>query len=129
MGWVRPILVAMLALAVAAPAHASFPGQNGKIAFSRGDSIWTVNPDGSDRTQITNGAKDTAPRWSPDGGQIAFTSSRADPNPFTCTSCDRDVYVMDADGSDMRRLTHTAPGFGFGPSWSPDGTRLAFARS
>ncbi len=38
-----------------------------------------------------------------------------------------DVYVVDADGTGLRRLT-TSPGDDFDPSWSPDGTRIAFRR-
>jgi Tol biopolymer transport system component len=37
------------------------------------------------------------------------------------------VYVVDADGTGLRRLT-TSPGDDFDPSWSPDGTRIAFRR-
>ncbi len=36
-----------------------------------------------------------------------------------------DVWTIDADGTDLTRLTHS-PGFEFDPSWSPDGTRIAF---
>jgi TolB protein len=36
-----------------------------------------------------------------------------------------DVWTIDADGTDLRRLTHS-PGPDFDPSWSPDGTRIAF---
>jgi TolB protein len=110
---------------VVAPAHATFPGENGRIAYSRGQSIWTVNPDGSGRTQITQGARDLGPRWSPDGKQITFTSSRANPNPLTCDRC-FDIHVMDADGSNVRRITND--GISSGSSWSPDGTKLAFGR-
>jgi TolB protein len=38
-----------------------------------------------------------------------------------------DVYVVDANGTSLRRLT-TSPGDDFDPSWSPDGTRIAFRR-
>jgi hypothetical protein len=41
-------------LAAAPSAHATFPGTNGKIAFSCGDGICVVSPDGSGRTQITH---------------------------------------------------------------------------
>src|SRR6266702_766139 len=36
-----------------------------------------------------------------------------------------EVWTIDADGTDLTRLTHS-PGFEFDPSWSPDGTRIAF---
>lgn len=53
------------------------------------------------------------------GSKIAFVSNR-DGN--------AEIYVMDADGSNMRRLTHN-PGYDGAPTWSPDGTRIAFASS
>lgn len=64
------LLVALLFLA--APAQAAFPGQNGRIAFERGDvprenvaEIYTVNPDGSDVRRLTrNDAQDLDPVFS-----------------------------------------------------------------
>src|SRR5262249_49437685 len=55
--------------------------------------------------------------WSPDGEYIAFASNR---------DGDINVYVMDADGSNVRRVTRDLPGSQLKPTWSPDGTRLAF---
>jgi TolB protein len=48
--------------------------------------------------------------------RIAFTSTR-DGN--------WEIYVMNPDGSDLRRMT-TEPGLDIHPAWSPDGSRLAF---
>jgi Tol biopolymer transport system component len=59
------------------------------------------------------------PAFSPDGNQIAFSSDLADPGG------NLDVYVMNRDGSHIRRLT-TNPAIDAEPDWSPDGTRLAF---
>ncbi len=62
------------------------------------------------------------PRWSPDGERIVFSSNR-DGDPKNENS--GEIYVMNADGSDVRRLTRY--GFGaFRPSWSPDGKRMVF---
>ena len=36
------------------PAHAAFPGQNGRIAFTDGGNIWVMNADGSNAVNITN---------------------------------------------------------------------------
>ena len=54
--------------------------------------------------------------WSPDGKQIAFTSDRHG---------DPEIYVANADGSALRRLTHTA-GRDAHPAWSADGKYLLF---
>ena len=59
---------------------------------------------------------DMWPAWSPDGRRIVFTSTR---------DGDPEVYVMNADGSEPRRLT-TTPGRDAHPSWSPDGATIAF---
>jgi dipeptidyl aminopeptidase/acylaminoacyl peptidase len=61
-------------------------------------------------------ARDTAPRWSPDGRRIAFVSDRSGP---------KQVWVIHADGGEARLVT---PG-SYAPAdlaWSPDGKMLAF---
>ena len=61
-------------------------------------------------------AEDMLPSWSPDGAQIAFSSMR-DGN--------REIYLMDSNGGNLRRITHNAVEDNK-PTWSPDGTRIAF---
>jgi dipeptidyl aminopeptidase/acylaminoacyl peptidase len=84
-------------------------------------SIWLGAVDGSTPPrQFTTGEKrDSSPRWSPDGSQLAFTSSRGDEK----TS---QLYVIPAEGGEARKLTDLKED----PSeitWSPDGTRIAFS--
>ena len=65
--------------------------------------------------RLTN-SWDYSPTWSPDGRHIAFVSSRDD---------NFDIYVMESDGSNQRRLTnHSGPDDS--PTWSPDGRYIAF---
>ena len=81
-----------------------------------------MDPDGSNVQRLTTTKADAGswqPAWSPDGEKIAF-SSNPDGN--------GDIFVMDADGSNIRRLTHTPDGEQF-PSWSPDGEQIVFALS
>jgi len=95
-------------------AFATFPGNNGLIAFSKDGEIFTMNADGSDQHNISNDPGfDYAPSWSPDGTKIAFTRGG-------------EIYVMNADGSDQQRLTNNAADDG-DPSWSPDGTKIAYS--
>ena len=63
--------------------------------------------------QLTTGRNhnDSNPRWSPDGGRIAFKSSR---------SGNWDIYVMDANGTNVTRLTDH-PANDHDPVWMPDG--------
>ena len=83
---------------------------------------FVVNPDGTDPRGVNvqnltnNSASDNAPSWSPDGTRIAFWSDRGS---------NRDIYVMNADGSGLARLTDD-PGRDTSPTWSPDGQKIAF---
>jgi TolB protein len=138
-GIVAGITAAVLLLSAATPAHATFPGQNGKIAVARyvsvghfpGDSeIYTVNPDGSGAAALTDSASpeySNAPAWSPDGEKIAFSHRAYHFSTPSCESACADVYVMNADGSAVTQLTND--GNSHRPSWSPDGTKIAFDRS
>lgn len=89
--------------------------------------IYTMNPDGSDQRPLTeNTADDYSPSWSPDGRRIVFESDRDDPRPRTCfPNCNYNLYIMDADGSNVRPLT-TLPGAEWSATWSPDGKSLLF---
>ena len=64
---------------------------------------------------LTNHLGGSSPAWSRDGGKIAFTSTR---DGLT------ELYVMNADGSSVRRLTDHI-GFNGRPAWSPDSSRIA----
>jgi TolB protein len=110
------------------------------IAFAASSRLYVVNADGTGQRRLagntvagsTTGGRMSSPAWSPDGGKIAFLSDAG-------TSCDLcfHLYVVNADGSGERRLTHFAtpprtvqdpPSFGTASfAWSPEGRRIAFA--
>ncbi|HEX5386157.1 MAG TPA: LpqB family beta-propeller domain-containing protein [Gemmatimonadales bacterium] len=71
------------------------------------------------RPVLADSAQNTQPVFSPDRTRIAFSSNRArrDGN--------FDLYVMDADGRDIRRLTQES-GTDGEPAWTPDGSHLVF---
>jgi TolB protein len=87
--------------------------------------IFSQDADGGGQTTLFDvaGAYDSAPAWSPDGTKIAFESNAdlAGGNP----EGDMEIWVMRADGSGPRQLTHNAL-HDEGPAWSPDGRRLAY---
>lgn len=82
--------------------------------------IWVINADGSQPVQLTSEPFNYRPAWSPDGTKIAFGSERGGE--------DREVYVMNADGSQQTRVTNSGGVFTDQPNWSPDGLRIVFER-
>jgi Tol biopolymer transport system component len=100
--------------------------------------IFSADRDGSNIVQLTDAmGYDAEGSYSPDGKHIAFTSLRdgyerelsaeekkileVDPAYFG------EIYIMDADGSNIKRLTD-APGYDGGPFFSPDGGRIIWRR-
>jgi dipeptidyl aminopeptidase/acylaminoacyl peptidase len=83
-------------------------------------AVWLVPIDGSaPPRRFTSGEKqDLAPRWSPDGSALAFTSNREREA--------KQLYVIPAAGGEGRRLTDLDEDVS-DPVWSPDGSRLAFS--
>jgi TolB protein len=77
-------------------------------------------------TNITNSPEeiDDDASWSPDGQKIAWTVHNVGDDPLVIPS--QDIYVMNADGSGRVNLTHNFPVEERSPSWSPDGTRIAY---
>jgi Tol biopolymer transport system component/ankyrin repeat protein len=90
---------------------------------SRGSlNIYRMNPDGSQPRNLTETeAFEFDPAWSPDRRQIAFAALD------DLEAAQSDLFVMRADGSGRRRLTHFSSGTRAGePTWSPDGRQIVF---
>jgi TolB protein len=122
---VRCGLVAVCAVLLsAAPAAATFPGLNGRIAFNRfveeseGVGLFSVSPFGADLQALTSfgpGVNAVFSDFSPDGKRLAFdTDKTGEPQ----------IWVVNADGSGTQQLT-ADPGEARDPAFSPDGRSLA----
>lgn len=85
--------------------HGALDGDHGVVR---------VRPDGSGRemVRVTGFDEDQHPRFSPDGRSIAFIQTN-------------DLYVMDADGGNVRQLTFTPSEGDWWPRWSPNGRLIA----
>ncbi len=101
--------------------------------------IYSANQDGTQLVNLTNSpGYDAEGAFSPDGKQIVFCSLRGafpleklDPEKRARYEKEPawfgDIYVMNADGSNVRQLTDS-PGYDGGPFFSPDGTRIIWRR-
>jgi hypothetical protein len=95
-------------------------------------AIYLIHPDGTGLRRLVTPdvmSGDTSPpAWSPDGSKVAFTNEVL----FDCKACPagQDIYLVSADGSSVRQLTHDGSQavFDAAPTWSPDGDQIAFRR-
>jgi TolB protein len=104
--------------------------------------IFVMNSDGSGLRQGTrNGSVNSLPAWSPDGRTIYYASYRTQRRPalfmlkqgqngkqivfVSDRTGSPQLYIMDADGRNTRRLTFTG-GYNSAPDWSPDGRWIVY---
>jgi Tol biopolymer transport system component len=126
------IVLVISLLALSAPAVARAPHAvhtraraTSLIAFdtrysAKVSQIFTIHPDGSGRTQLTQATRGAwDPTFSPDGGQIAFVRDG---------TAGVALVVMDADGGHRHRVGHDAGHDDYAPTWTPDGVHLVFVR-
>jgi TolB protein len=97
-----------------------------QIAFADFDEnfnsdLWLMNPDGGGLVQLTTDQRSLWPTWSPDGARISFIRRVG-------TGNNKDLFVIDADGTDRVRLTDTRR-VEYTPDWSPDGSLIVFGRT
>jgi TolB protein len=112
------------AVATATVEAAEFPAIGGRVVFhSDRDGeidIYVMDADGSNVQRLTDTpGRDFEPHWSPDGATIVFSSERDDPQ-------NAQLYLMNADGSDQRRLPSPMTEDQIGARWSPDGQWILF---
>lgn len=82
------------------------------------DDIVVVSRDGTNWRDLTNDKFfDRYPRWSPNGRQIVFTSDRGG---------GYEIWMIDADGTNLRQITFGGTAGTSFPIWSPDGRQLLY---
>ena len=96
-----------------------------QIAYYAPGGIWVMNADGSNANKLPyEGGADGDAAWSPDGKRIAFGREIWERKDGKWQLKGGDVYVMDADGSNLKNLTES-PRLFRKPDWSPDGSKIA----
>jgi TolB protein len=93
------------------------------IVYNDEHGLRVQSDDGAVSYLITHDAPDTSPAWSPNGQQVAFVRRQHD---------HWEIYVVDADGRNLRRLTDTprkpdgTVGNSVAAAWSPTGAHIAY---
>ncbi len=96
----------------------------GGLWDGRRKHLWFVDVERAEVTQLTDGDWDDAqPAWSPDGARIAFTSNRTEERDRNTIE---DVWVVSVDLPGAPTRVTASDGPNADPSWSPDGTTIAW---
>jgi dipeptidyl aminopeptidase/acylaminoacyl peptidase len=82
-------------------------------------NVWIVSTAGGGPIQVSQGGRDSAPAWSPDGKTLAFISGRDGGS---------QVYLLSMEGGEAKKLTTLSTGADLF-HWSPDGKTIAFTSS
>lgn len=87
-----------------------------EVSFIADSDIYTMNEDGSDKRNVTNTANEREENysWSTDGKRIAFNIRPR-----------YEIFIINKEGSKLQNILPTKSD-NLGPSWSPDGTKIAF---
>jgi TolB protein len=93
----------------------------------KGLDLWQVTRDGEDSKLLVACGRDQCyvPTWSPDGGRVAYSRESAGVAPEAPNGPPR-VWTVDVATGQTAPLYSDSQVLGYGPSWSPDGGRLAF---
>jgi len=115
------ILVVIISLPVIAQTKESrfmkYPSIHGdKIVFSYDTDLWIINAKGGKAEKLTSlKGIETAPKFSPDGKTIAFTSNYEGTN---------NIYTIPTKGGDITRITYSPGGGNQTIGWTPDGKKI-----
>jgi Tol biopolymer transport system component len=127
------VILALSAVQGAATADVTELAYIGKVPELHQPGLYLINSDGTNRTLITprgSVSRHSTFSWSPNGSQIAFSGFIGHNEEA------QEIFIINADGSDLRQLTHssgkrkrTSWDWSGDPTWSPDGELIAFSGS